>query len=64
MHGDPQAQRGQEFDAWYRAEYRRVRAAVGVSTGRWDLVDDSVASAFEKAFISWRRVGSMQHRTA
>jgi RNA polymerase sigma-70 factor (ECF subfamily) len=51
----------EDFDHFYRREHRRLQAAVGAATGRWDVATDAVDLAFEKAFVRWRRVGAMNH---
>jgi RNA polymerase sigma-70 factor, ECF subfamily len=49
-----------EFDAWYRAHYRRIFASLLLVCGDRDACADAVDEAFARAYERWPRVRRMQ----
>jgi RNA polymerase sigma-70 factor (ECF subfamily) len=47
------------FDALFVAGYPRLVRTVGFVCGDADVAADCVADAFERAYVRWRRVGSL-----
>jgi RNA polymerase sigma-70 factor (ECF subfamily) len=49
-----------EFEAWYRAHYRRIFASVYLVSGDRVACADAVDEAFARAYERWARVGRME----
>lgn len=48
-----------EFEQWYRQEYRRVLAACTVVSGDYELAREATDEAFARALEAWDRVALM-----
>jgi RNA polymerase sigma-70 factor (ECF subfamily) len=54
---------GDDFETWYRSEYKRVFASVLVVCGNRSLAADATDEAFARALERWSRVRTMQSPT-
>lgn len=50
----------EEFEAWYRQEYPRVRASMALVCGDLHLAEEVSAEAFARALERWSRVRRMR----
>jgi predicted RNA polymerase sigma factor len=49
-----------EFEAWYRAHYRRIFASAYLVSGDRAACAEAVDEAFARAYERWSRVGRME----